>query len=183
MKELKSSKHFFIYPININHKRNYKIRCLENSETSCRVAAVPLELRWKYMSHFLGKRSWIWRKRHGRNRVELSWNSLRSNSNKVKQKKNSLKSMFRNVFQPLNNSRHSMEHFNKRSNFSYKHNRVISKYRTQNITDHTVWLPDIRQIMLPVYFLHNAYHSLMNKNTASLRVSGLAFRANSWTVE
>jgi len=41
-------------------------------------------------------------------------------------------------FQPLNNSRHSMEHFNKRSNFSYKHNRVISKYGTQNITQDTV---------------------------------------------
>ena len=112
------------------------------------------------MSHFLGKRSCIWRERHGRNRVKLSWNSLRSNSNKVKQKKNSLKSMFRNVFQPLNNSKHSMEHFNQRSNFSHKHNRVISKYHTPNISSHTVWLPDIRQIMLPVYFLHNRLFTL-----------------------
>ena len=83
--------------------------------------------------------------------VKLLWNLLWSNSNR---RKNSLKAMLRNVFQPLNNSRHSMEHFNKHSNFSYKHNRVISKNYTHNITEQTVWLPDISQIMLPVYFLY-----------------------------
>ena len=32
----------------------------------------PHTLSGKYTSHFLGKRSWIWRERHGRNRVKLS---------------------------------------------------------------------------------------------------------------
>ena len=66
---------------------------------------VYLPLKSVNMSYFLGKRSWIWPESHWQNLVKLSCNSVRTDK-----KKNSLKSMFKNIFQPQNNSRHTIEH-------------------------------------------------------------------------